>query len=130
MTASGRHSHVLLLLCFISAAACNLFAFTEEPSERAGKSDGYCSRILRAQSNRKEVNNEFRLRVEGDPESYHPGSTYKGWCLSATITHTRLVGTVCALSNKPFKTTGRLCKVKITFYYLLFQKSKLYLVKR
>ncbi|TKS70052.1 Spondin-1 F-spondin [Collichthys lucidus] len=54
-----------------------MFAFTEEPSERAGKSDGYCSRILRAQSNRKEVNNEFRLRVEGDPESYQPGSTYR-----------------------------------------------------
>uniref|UniRef100_A0A671V7M6 Spondin-1 n=1 Tax=Sparus aurata TaxID=8175 RepID=A0A671V7M6_SPAAU len=74
---SGRHARVLLLLCFVSTAACNMFAFTEEPSERAGKSDGYCSRILRAQSNRKEVNNEFRLRVEGDPESYQPGSTYR-----------------------------------------------------
>uniref|UniRef100_A0A7N8Y9D4 Spondin-1 n=1 Tax=Mastacembelus armatus TaxID=205130 RepID=A0A7N8Y9D4_9TELE len=44
---------------------------------RAVKADGYCSRVLRAQSNRKEGNNEFRLRVEGDPESYHPGSTYR-----------------------------------------------------
>lgn len=119
MTATGRHSHVMLLLCFISTAACNLFAFTDEPSERAGKSDGYCSRILRARSNRKEVNNEFRLRVEGDPESYHPGSTYRGWCLSATTTLTVLVGTICALSNKPFNTASRLCKLKITFYCLL-----------
>uniref|UniRef100_A0A8C4ZYI8 Spondin-1 n=1 Tax=Gadus morhua TaxID=8049 RepID=A0A8C4ZYI8_GADMO len=39
--------------------------------------DGYCSRILRAQGPRKEGFNEFRLRVEGDPESYHPGSTYR-----------------------------------------------------
>uniref|UniRef100_A0AAQ5Y6L8 Spondin-1 n=1 Tax=Amphiprion ocellaris TaxID=80972 RepID=A0AAQ5Y6L8_AMPOC len=54
-----------------------------EPSERAGKADGYCSRILRAQSNRKDGNSEFRLRVEGDPESYHPGSTYRV-TLSAT----------------------------------------------
>lgn len=81
MTASGLHSRVMLLLCFVSTAACNTFAFTEEPPERAGKADGYCSRILRAQSNRKEGNNEFRLRVEGDPDSYQPGSTYRGWCL-------------------------------------------------
>uniref|UniRef100_A0A673Y2L4 Spondin-1 n=1 Tax=Salmo trutta TaxID=8032 RepID=A0A673Y2L4_SALTR len=47
------------------------------PSERAGKSDGYCSRILRAQGTRKEGYNEFRLRVEGDPENYQPGSTYR-----------------------------------------------------
>uniref|UniRef100_A0A8K9XMK2 Spondin-1 n=1 Tax=Oncorhynchus mykiss TaxID=8022 RepID=A0A8K9XMK2_ONCMY len=47
------------------------------PSERAGKSDGYCGRILRAQGTRKEGYNEFRLRVEGDPENYQPGSTYR-----------------------------------------------------
>uniref|UniRef100_A0A8C8EIF3 Spondin-1 n=1 Tax=Oncorhynchus tshawytscha TaxID=74940 RepID=A0A8C8EIF3_ONCTS len=47
------------------------------PSERAGKSDGYCGRILRAQGTRKEGYNEFRLRVEGDPEKYQPGSTYR-----------------------------------------------------
>uniref|UniRef100_A0A674A356 Spondin-1 n=1 Tax=Salmo trutta TaxID=8032 RepID=A0A674A356_SALTR len=47
------------------------------PSERAGKSDGYCSRILRAQGTRNEGYNEFRLRVEGDPENYQPGSTYR-----------------------------------------------------
>uniref|UniRef100_A0AAQ5X607 Spondin-1 n=1 Tax=Amphiprion ocellaris TaxID=80972 RepID=A0AAQ5X607_AMPOC len=83
MTAAGPHPRVLLLLCLFSSAACNMFAFTEEPSERAGKADGYCSRILRAQSNRKDGNSEFRLRVEGDPESYHPGSTYRV-TLSAT----------------------------------------------
>lgn len=76
----GLQSRLMLLLCFIPTAACNMFAFTEEPSERAGKGDGYCSRILRAQGNRKEGNSEFRLRVEGDPESYQPGSTYRGWC--------------------------------------------------
>uniref|UniRef100_A0A8K9VAF0 Spondin-1 n=1 Tax=Oncorhynchus mykiss TaxID=8022 RepID=A0A8K9VAF0_ONCMY len=69
---------ILLLQCFISTALCNAgFAFTEEPSERAGKSDGYCGRILRAQGTRKEGYNEFRLRVEGDPENYQPGSTYR-----------------------------------------------------
>uniref|UniRef100_A0A8C7U568 Spondin-1 n=1 Tax=Oncorhynchus mykiss TaxID=8022 RepID=A0A8C7U568_ONCMY len=47
------------------------------PSERAGKSDGYCSKILRAQGTRNEGYNEFRLRVEGDPENYQPGSTYR-----------------------------------------------------
>lgn len=100
MISIGLQSRVLLVLCFVSSAACNTFAFTEEPPERAGKGDGYCSRILRAQGNRKEVNNEFRLRVEGDPESYQPGSTYRGWCLSARFTHTALVGTMSSLSNK------------------------------
>ncbi|MGH0143248.1 UNVERIFIED_CONTAM: hypothetical protein FKN15_040278 [Acipenser sinensis] len=41
------------------------------------KSDGYCSRILRAQGTRREGFNEFRLRVEGDPEFYSPGTTYR-----------------------------------------------------
>uniref|UniRef100_A0A3B3D0G9 Spondin-1 n=1 Tax=Oryzias melastigma TaxID=30732 RepID=A0A3B3D0G9_ORYME len=77
MNAPGLHPGAMLLLCFISSAACTSLAFTEEPFERAGKADGYCSRILRAQSNRKESNNEFRLRVEGDPDSYQPGSTYR-----------------------------------------------------
>uniref|UniRef100_A0A8C7DEE5 Spondin-1 n=1 Tax=Oncorhynchus kisutch TaxID=8019 RepID=A0A8C7DEE5_ONCKI len=68
----------LAVTFFISTALCNAgFIFTEEPSERAGKSDGYCSRILRAQGTRNEGYNEFRLRVEGDPENYQPGSTYR-----------------------------------------------------
>uniref|UniRef100_A0A7N8YKC0 Spondin-1 n=1 Tax=Mastacembelus armatus TaxID=205130 RepID=A0A7N8YKC0_9TELE len=41
--------------------------------------DGYCGRILRAQTQgtRRDGHNEFRLRVEGDPETYHPGKTYR-----------------------------------------------------
>ncbi|KAI4893854.1 hypothetical protein NFI96_025623 [Prochilodus magdalenae] len=41
-------------------------------------SDGYC-RSLRAQGRytRKDLQNEFRLRVEGDPDTYQPGSTYR-----------------------------------------------------
>ena len=78
MTGTGFVLRTLILLCSVSAGICNTFAFTEEPSERVGKGDGYCSRILRAQGPRKEGFNEFRLRVEGDPESYHPGSTYRG----------------------------------------------------
>ncbi len=120
MTANGRHSRVILLLCLISTAACNMSAFTEEPSERVGKSDGYCSRILRAKSNRKEVNNEFRLRVEGDPESYQPGSTYRGWRLSARFTHTAPVGIMCTLSNEILLMVSRECKLNITLYKVYF----------
>uniref|UniRef100_A0A3Q2X777 Spondin-1 n=1 Tax=Haplochromis burtoni TaxID=8153 RepID=A0A3Q2X777_HAPBU len=89
MTATGLHPRFVLLLCFISTAACNTFAFTEEPSDRGGKADGYCSRVLRAQSNRKEGNSEFRLRVEGDPESYHPGSTYRVTVTAASPSYFR-----------------------------------------
>ncbi|XP_035507953.1 spondin-1a [Morone saxatilis] len=89
MTATGQHPRVILLVCFISTAACNMFAFTEEPIDRVGKSDGYCSRILRAQSNRKEVNTEFRLRVEGDPESYQPGSTYRVTLIASSPSYFR-----------------------------------------
>eukprot|EP00064_Thunnus_orientalis_P003017 superscaffoldBa00000237_g3025 len=89
MTATGLQSRVMLLLCFISTAACNMFAFTEEPSERVGRGDGYCSRILRAQSNRKEGNTEFRLRVEGDPESYQPGSTYRVTLIASSPSYFR-----------------------------------------
>lgn len=80
MSATGVDPRFVLLFCFFSSAASDAFAFTEEPSDRAVKADSYCSRILRAQSSRKETNNEFRLRVEGDPESYQPGSTYRGRC--------------------------------------------------
>lgn len=78
MNPTGLRLRAVLLLCFVSSTACNMFAFTEEPSDRVGKADGYCSRILRAQSNRREENDDFRLRVEGDPESYQPGNTYRG----------------------------------------------------
>ncbi|KAA8595550.1 hypothetical protein FQN60_010841, partial [Etheostoma spectabile] len=89
MTTTGLQSRFILLLCFISITACNMFAFTEEPSERFGKGDGYCSRILRAQSNRKEGNSEFRLRVEGDPESYQPGSTYRVTLIASSPSYFR-----------------------------------------
>ncbi|KAL0169040.1 hypothetical protein M9458_037262, partial [Cirrhinus mrigala] len=53
----------------------------EEPADRAAPSDGYCSWITRAQphgaAGRREGFSEFRLRVEGDPEHYQPGSTYR-----------------------------------------------------
>lgn len=78
MTVSRVPTRILLLQCLITGTFCTAFTFTEEPAERAAKSDGYCSRILRAQGARKESYNEFRLRVEGDPENYQPGSTYRG----------------------------------------------------
>uniref|UniRef100_A0A3Q2EEM4 Spondin-1 n=1 Tax=Cyprinodon variegatus TaxID=28743 RepID=A0A3Q2EEM4_CYPVA len=77
MTRSRLFPRALLLLCFICSAACDPFAFTEDPFDRAVKADSYCSRVLRAQSNQKETNNEFQLVVEGDPERYQPGSTYR-----------------------------------------------------
>ncbi|XP_053175102.1 spondin-1a [Scomber japonicus] len=89
MMATGLHPRVMLLLCFLSTAACNMFAFTEEPSERVGKGDGYCNRIVRAQINRKDSNTEFRLRVEGDPESYQPGSTYRVTLIASSPSYFR-----------------------------------------
>lgn len=52
--------------------------FSDETLEKAAKSEGYCSRILRAQGTRREGYNEFSLRVEGDPEFYKPGNSYRG----------------------------------------------------
>lgn len=45
----------------------------------ADASEGYC-RTLRSQSRgaRRDGHNEFRLRLEGDPDTYQPGSTYRG----------------------------------------------------
>lgn len=71
--------HVLLLQYYlVSSLLCDAVAFVEEPS--GGRSDGYCGRILRAQTQgtRRDGHHEFRLRVEGDPETYQPGSTYRG----------------------------------------------------
>lgn len=71
--------HILLLQYYlVSSLLCNAVAFVEEPS--GGRSDGYCGRILRAQmqGTRRDGHHEFRLRVEGDPETYQPGSTYRG----------------------------------------------------
>uniref|UniRef100_A0A673LPL9 Reelin domain-containing protein n=1 Tax=Sinocyclocheilus rhinocerous TaxID=307959 RepID=A0A673LPL9_9TELE len=67
---------VLLLL-----TGCVCASVPEEPADRAAPSDGYCSWITRAQPHgaggRREGFSEFRLRVEGDPEHYNPGSIYR-----------------------------------------------------
>lgn len=78
MSVNNVRTGILLLQCLITGTLCTAFSFTEEPAERAAKPDGHCSRILRAQGVKRETYNEFRLRVEGDPESYQPGSTYRG----------------------------------------------------
>ncbi|XP_062403199.1 spondin-1b isoform X1 [Sardina pilchardus] len=70
----------LVVLYVLFSFVRNAFAFTDEfAAERSGKSDGYCSRIQRAQTQgtRKDGHHEFRLRIEGDPEHYQPGSTYR-----------------------------------------------------
>ncbi|XP_056622711.1 spondin-1a isoform X2 [Triplophysa dalaica] len=67
---------VLLLL-----SGCVCGTMPEEPADRPGSSDGYCSWITRAQPHgvggRRESFSDFRLRVEGDPEYYQPASTYR-----------------------------------------------------
>lgn len=71
--------HLLLLQhCLVTSLVCNAVAFLEEPA--GGRSDGYCGRILRAQTQgtRRDGHHEFSLRMEGDPEAYRPGSTYRG----------------------------------------------------
>uniref|UniRef100_A0A6Q2ZAA6 Spondin-1 n=1 Tax=Esox lucius TaxID=8010 RepID=A0A6Q2ZAA6_ESOLU len=72
---SVRMSNAYLISSFV----CNALAFVEEPTDKQAKSDGYCGRILRAQTQgtRRDGYNEFRLRVEGDPENYQPASTYR-----------------------------------------------------
>ncbi|XP_039605718.1 spondin-1 [Polypterus senegalus] len=74
---------ILLLQCLVSSVVASAFAFTDEIADRSLKSDGYCSRILRAQGTRRDGFNEFHLRVEGDPEFYKPGTSYRV-TLSAT----------------------------------------------
>uniref|UniRef100_A0A8C1XQY5 Spondin-1 n=1 Tax=Cyprinus carpio TaxID=7962 RepID=A0A8C1XQY5_CYPCA len=48
-------------------------------SHRQSRSEGGFCRIFRTQTRgaRRDGQNEFRLRVEGDPETYQPGSTYR-----------------------------------------------------
>ncbi|XP_055795605.1 spondin-1-like [Salvelinus fontinalis] len=75
----GMYMHLLLLQYLVSSFMCNALAFVEEPTDKHAKSDGYCGRILRAQTQgtRRDGYNEFRLRVEGDPENYQPASIYR-----------------------------------------------------
>ncbi|XP_036399534.1 spondin-1-like isoform X2 [Megalops cyprinoides] len=77
MSRIGLPPKILLLQRLISTFLCCTLAHTDEHADRTAKSDGYCSRIVRAQGTRKDGYNEFRLRVEGDPEYYQPGSTYR-----------------------------------------------------
>ncbi|XP_005290888.1 spondin-1 [Trachemys scripta elegans] len=63
--------------------------FSDETLEKATKSEGYCSRILRAQGTRREGYNEFSLRVEGDPEFYKPGNNYRVTLSAATPAYFR-----------------------------------------
>ncbi|KAK2100713.1 hypothetical protein P7K49_022061 [Saguinus oedipus] len=65
----------LLALALPLAAA---LAFSDETLDKVPKSEGYCSRILRAQGTRREGYTEFSLRVEGDPDFYKPGTSYRG----------------------------------------------------
>ncbi|XP_066489113.1 spondin-1 isoform X2 [Tiliqua scincoides] len=66
-----------------------LASFADETLERVAKSEGYCSRILRAQGTRREGYNEFSLRVEGDPEFYKPGNSYRVTLSAATPAYFR-----------------------------------------
>uniref|UniRef100_A0ABI7XIJ5 Spondin-1 n=1 Tax=Felis catus TaxID=9685 RepID=A0ABI7XIJ5_FELCA len=67
-------SPALLALALPLAAA---LAFSDETLDKVPKSEGYCSRILRAQGTRREGYTEFSLRVEGDPDFYKPGISYR-----------------------------------------------------
>nr|XP_020652871.1 spondin-1 [Pogona vitticeps] len=64
-------------------------SFPDETLERASKSEGYCSRILRAQGTRREGYNEFSLRVEGEPDFYKPGNSYRVTLSAATPAYFR-----------------------------------------
>lgn len=52
-------------------------AFSDETLDKVPKSEA-CSRILRVQGTRREGYTEFSLRVEGDPDFYKPGTSYRG----------------------------------------------------
>uniref|UniRef100_A0A8D1F3M6 Reelin domain-containing protein n=1 Tax=Sus scrofa TaxID=9823 RepID=A0A8D1F3M6_PIG len=67
-------SPALLALALPLAAA---LAFSDETLDKVPKSEGYCSRILRVQGTRREGYTEFSLRVEGDPDFYKPGTSYR-----------------------------------------------------
>ncbi|XP_053121086.1 spondin-1 isoform X2 [Hemicordylus capensis] len=80
--------HALQLLAW-TFPSVTFASFTDETLERAAKSEGYCSRILRAQGTRREGYNEFSLRVEGDPEFYKPGNSYRVTLSAATPAYFR-----------------------------------------
>ncbi|XP_015451989.1 spondin-1 isoform X2 [Pteropus alecto] len=79
-------SPALLALALPLAVA---LAFSDETLDKVSKSEGYCSRILRAQGTRREGYTEFSLRVEGDPDFYKPGTSYRVTLSAATPSYFR-----------------------------------------
>lgn len=81
----------LFQLLLLSASLCAAGSSVEAPSGAAGRSDGFCGRILRAQrqGTRRDGYHEFRLRVEGDPDSYRPGSSYRVLLLASSPAYFR-----------------------------------------
>ncbi|TRY99154.1 hypothetical protein DNTS_020991, partial [Danionella cerebrum] len=68
-----------VLVVFFNVFLLPADGFRRGSGERQSRSDGGFCRILRTQARgaRRDGQNEFRLRVEGDPETYQPGSTYR-----------------------------------------------------
>ncbi|XP_009697941.1 PREDICTED: spondin-1-like, partial [Cariama cristata] len=85
----GAHLQPLALRLLALTFPLVAKGFPDETLEKAGKSEGYCSRILRAQGTRREGYNEFSLRVEGDPEFYKPGNSYRVTLSAATPAYFR-----------------------------------------
>uniref|UniRef100_A0A5F8H5A1 Spondin-1 n=1 Tax=Monodelphis domestica TaxID=13616 RepID=A0A5F8H5A1_MONDO len=82
------------------APALTVLAFPDETLDKVLKSEGYCSRILRAQGTRREGYNEFSLRVEGDPEFYKPGNSYRVTLSAATPSYFRGFTLIALKENK------------------------------
>ncbi|XP_067388224.1 spondin-1 isoform X2 [Emydura macquarii macquarii] len=85
----GLYLQPLALHCLAFTFPLVALGFSDETLEKATKSEGYCSRILRAQGTRREGYNEFSLRVEGDPEFYKPGNSYRVSLSAATPAYFR-----------------------------------------
>ncbi|XP_042547624.1 spondin-1 isoform X2 [Dipodomys spectabilis] len=77
-----------LALLALALPLATALAF-DETLDKVAKSEGYCSRILRAQGTRREGYTEFSLRVEGDPDFYKPGSSYRVTLLAAPPSYFR-----------------------------------------
>ncbi|XP_030058285.1 spondin-1-like [Microcaecilia unicolor] len=73
----GLCLQALFWKCLVLTFPLVVSGFSDEMLEKGVKSEGYCSRILRAPVARREGYNEFSLRVEGDPEFYTPGASYR-----------------------------------------------------
>ncbi|XP_059564954.1 spondin-1 isoform X1 [Myotis daubentonii] len=84
-----RLSRSPALLALALPLAVVALAFSDETLDKVPKSEGYCSRILRAQGTRREGYTEFSLRVEGDPEFYKPGTSYRVTLSAATPSYFR-----------------------------------------